>query len=423
MKGLASDSAAEWRKFYMLPIAACLGYSTAGIHVYGIGVYIQPISAEFGWSRTLTVAGLTIALVVEAAVAVPVGMLVDRIGPRRLAIVGMLLTGGAFALLGTTTGEATSWYRLWALVGLCDALIQITVWTSAVATRFEASRGLAFGVTLSGASLGTAVFPYLGTILVAAVGWRRAFAAQAGLWILVAFPLVVLFFRGAKDSQRGTRARARAKGERPVLNGASLLRGLRSTIYVRLLMVSLLFTLTTLPLVVHFVPLLTSNGFNAKRAAGITAVLGICAFIGRFGSGILLDRFRPTLVGAGVFLLPAVGCSTLLATGYSTVSAIAAAVLIGLSAGAELDVVCYLTSRYFDRKSYGALLGGLLVAMTVGAAIGPLGAAWIFDTYRSYALLLWLTVTLTVTSSLVLTTLPRPEIDGSTREPSSSPAQ
>lgn len=420
MGGAASGSAAEWRKYFMLPIAAGLGYATSVIHIYGLGPYIQPLTAEFGWSRTQATVGLTIATLVQAVCSVPIGMLVDKMGPRRLGIVGAVLTAAAFALMSTATGDAANWYLLWALMAVATLPIQATVWTSAVASRFEASRGLAFAVTLCGAAVAAALFPYLATRLIAEVGWRTAFIAQAGIWIVCTYPLIFLFFRGAHDSREAKQA-AKQHG-RPALSGTGFLEGLRSTVYLRLLIASLLFTFTIIALVVHFVPILTSYGMTALEAAGIAAVIGLASIFGRLGTGMMLDRFPASLVGASVFLLPVLGCAVLIATGGSPAGAMIAAALIGLTLGAEVDVIVYLTTKHFGLKSFGALYGGLLAALSVGTALGPLGAARIFDTYGSYGPFLWVTIGFMAASSLALLSLPRPTLDAGLTEPAPKPA-
>ncbi len=408
MNKAATGAATEWRLHYMLPIAAALGYATSVIHIYGLGPYIGPISTEFGWSRTQTTAGLTLSTLIQAVFSIPIGMVLDRMGPRIFGLVGILLTAGAFALLGTATGSAANWYILWGLMACATLPVQATIWTSAVATRFEASRGLAFAVTLCGASVAAALFPYLGTKLIALHGWRVAFVVQAGLWIAIAFPLILFFFRGSRDRPNRKNA-AEAPGERHA-SGVGFIEGLRSSIYLRLLLASLLFTFTIIALLVHFVPILTGKGFEPLTAAGIAALIGLFSIVGRLATGALLDRFRGSLVGAVVFLLPVGGCLLLLVAGSSAVGVTGAACLIGLTLGAEVDVIVYLTTRHFGLRSFGALYGGLLAALSIGTSLGPLGASYVFDRYGDYAPFLWLTIAFMLASSAALASLPRPRL-------------
>lgn len=404
---MASTASGEWRRYGMVPIAAALGYAASVIHIYGLGPFIVPISQEFGWSRTEVTMGLTISTLVQAVMSIPIGLMVDRVGPRLLGVLGVLLTAGAFALIGTATGGQGNWIALWLLMAAATLPVQATVWTSAVASRFTASRGMALAVTLCGASVATSLFPWLGTVLIASQGWRRALAYEALIWIVIAFPLIFLFFRGARDGKPDG-AEVAAVQPRD-LAGVTFREGLRSPVYLRLLVASLLFTFTILGLVVHFVPILTTGGIGKMQAAGIAALIGLSSLAGRLGTGVMLDRFPASLVGAGVFLLPVLGSLTLILTGTSSGGAAVAALLVGLTLGAEVDVIVYLTTRHFGLKSVGALYGGLLAALSIGTATGPLGASRIFDLTGGYTPFLWLTIGMMAASSLLLATLPRPQ--------------
>jgi len=83
--------------------------------------------------------------------------------------------------------------------------------------------------------------------------------------------------------------------------------------------------------------------------------------------------------------------------------------MLGLTLGAEVDVIVYLTTRFFGLKNFGALYGGLLAALSIGTATGPLVASVIFDQTASYDPFFWLAIGLLLLSSLSLFTLPTPQ--------------
>lgn len=406
MTSIKSAAAAEWRSHFMVPIAAALGYSTSVIHIYGIGPYLEPLQAAFGWSRSQATAGLTIATFINAIFCVPIGALVDRLGPRLVGLIGVLVTASAFALLSTATGDSGNWYLLWSVVAFATLPVQATIWTSAVASRFELSRGLALAVTLCGASVGASVFPLLATWLINSYGWRTAFVVESAIWAAITFPMVAFFFRGARDPQGPQTAASQAPY--PVLNGVSVSEGLRSFTFYRLFIASALFTFTIIALVVHFVPILKDRGAEPMVAAGIASLVGVFSIIGRLATGLLLDRFRASLVGAAVFLLPIAACLLLLFAGDHRLAQMFAAAVIGLTLGSEIDVIVYLTTRHFGLKNFGALYGGLLTALSLGAAFGPLAAAAIYDRQGSYEHFLMLTIVCMGASSVALLSLPRP---------------
>ena len=394
---------AEWRRFWFLPFAAALGYSTSVIHVYSIGPFIEPLQQAFGWSRAQISIGLTISSFISAIFCIPVGILVDRIGPRRVGLIGVLLMSGAFALLGTTTGTTANWVALWVIVAVGTLWVQATVWTSAVASRFEASRGLAFAITLSGAALSAAVAPVLAAWLIGAHGWRTAFVVMGAIWAALVFPFLLLCFRSAHDD--GAAKHAATTSPVKVLKGVTLSEGLRSPTLYKLLMASGLFSFTAIGAVVHFVPILTDSGAAPLAAAGMAALVGIFSIVGRLGTGFLLDRFPGHVVGSVAFMLPIVSALLLLFDGANPASQAVAAAALGLTVGSEVDVIAYLAAKHFGLRHFGALYGALVMALSLGTAFGPLAAGTVFDHFDSYAPFLMLAIVLMGVSAIALFSL------------------
>lgn len=399
----------EWRRYWTLPLAAALGYSMSIIHIYSFGPFIAPLQQQFGWSRAQTSMGITIAGLGSALFSLPMGMLVDRWGPRRVGLLGAPLMAGCFALFGTATGALTNWAMLWAIAAFGVLWVQTSVWTSAVASRFETSRGLAFAVTLSGASVGAAVFPALATSLIGAHGWRTAFVVTGAVWIALVFPVVWLWFRGAHDP--GETASVRSAPASQQTSGLTLAEGLRSPAFYKLLIAGGLFAFTVLGVVVHFVPILTDGGTNALAAAAVAGLIGIFSIVGRLGTGLLLDRFPGRIVGAVVSLLPVLGCVLLICGVGKPAGQALSAITIGLTLGAEVDVIAYLATRHFGLKSFAALFGGLYAALAVGTALGPFAAGMVFDRYGSYAPFLTGTIVLMLVSGAIFASLSAPKFE------------
>jgi MFS family permease len=410
-----SAGVAEWRRFWKVPVAAGLGYSIGVIHVYCLGAFMEPLQSEFGWTRAEASLGLTIVGVAAAVAALPIGLMVDRLGPRRVGIIGAILMGAAFALLGTATGSLVNWILLWGVLSFASFWVQTTVWTSAVASRFATSRGLAFAVTLSGGSLAAAVFPPLATALIGAYNWRGAFLALGVLWGALVLTAVVLFFRGAQDDVRAARPVPEATPSAPPeLPGVTMREGLRSATFYQLLVAAGLFAFTTLGVVVHLVPILRGAGAEPLAAAGTASLVGVFSIVGRLGVGVLLDRFPGRVVGACAYLVPIAGAALLLFDGTDPGSQTLAAALFGLTLGAEVDVIAYLASRYFGLRNFGGLFGGLVAALSLGTAFGPLASGATFDRFGTYEPFLVLTMALMAVSSLALALL-RPPPDWSAK--------
>jgi MFS family permease len=224
---------------------------------------------------------------------------------------------------------------------------------------------------------------------------------QAAIWAAIAWPVIFLFFRGARDEKKPAQAAAPR-----VLEGSGFVEGLKSTIYLRLLLASLLFTFVALALVVNFIAIQTDAGMAPTAAGALAFWIGIFAIAGRLGTGLLLDRLRASLVGAAIFCLPILACLSFLFLGPEM--AFLSAALIGLTVGAEVDVIVYLATRHFGLKAFGALYGGLLVALSLGTALGPLAAADTFDRTGNYDQFFWVAIGCMVVSVACLASLPRP---------------
>lgn len=391
---------AEWRTFWFLPLIAALGYATSVIHLYSIGPFIGPMQHEFGWSRAQISSGMAIAAFVGAAFCIPVGMLIDKVGPRRVALVGVVMIVASFALLGTATGQAGNWIILWVFVAIGSLGVQTTVWTSAVASRFERSRGMALAVTLSGASVAATIFPLAASWLIQTYGWRTAFVGLGLAWGALVLPIVFFGFRGARDAQDRPDPDPGAKASAAhVLSGVTFKEGLRQPALYKLLAAAALLAFAIVGALVHFVPILTGLGTQPLQAAATASLIGVFSIIGRLGTGFLLDRLSAHRVGAVACLFPVLASGLLLLHGDHPLGQSVAAIMIGLALGAEVDVVAYLASRHFGLRSFGALYGALVMALGLGTAFGPLAAGAMFDHYGGYTEFLVMSVVLMLTSA------------------------
>lgn len=239
--------------------------------------------------------------------------------------------------------------------------------------------------------------------------------AMSGIWVALVFPIVFLFFRGAQDE--GRKHPSAAPVTPRALKGLTLSEGLRSSALYKLLMAGGLFAFTVIGVIVHFVPILTDRGAEPLVAAGITSLIGIFSIVDRLGTGLLLDRFPGHIVGAFAFLIPIIACILLLFDGANPINQSIAAAIFGLTLGSEVDVIAYLAAKYFGLKNFGALYGALVMALSLGAAFGPLAAGAVFDHYDSYGPFLKLTMVLVGASAIALFSLGSTPTAGETVAP------
>ena len=136
---------------------------------------------------------------------------------------------------------------------------------------------------------------------------------------------------------------------------------------------------------IHMAAMLSDRGSTPEAAALATSLVGAALLIGRVGTGYLLDRFFAPRIAALIFGAAAVGIALLWATS-AIAPAFAAAFLVGLGLGAEVDIIAFLTSRYFGLRSFGVIYGFIFAGFGLAGGLGAylMGAG--FDVRGSYDL-------------------------------------
>jgi len=113
---MVKESTGKSPQDWLVVFTSTLALAVSVTHVYSTGLFIVPIETEFGWSRAQITAGLAVVSVISVVFAPFVGMVVDRIGSRRIALPGMILYCTALALLSTTTQSIWHWWAMWGLL-------------------------------------------------------------------------------------------------------------------------------------------------------------------------------------------------------------------------------------------------------------------------------------------------------------------
>lgn len=368
-------------------MAASAGMGMAAVISFALGLFIAPLEKEFGWSRTEISSAHLIAAVATIVLAPAAGFLVDRFGPRRIGILAVITMAIALSLFGLTGPNIWSWRLIWVFAAGATVMIQPMVWTSAVTGMFSAGRGLALAFVLCGSSLCSIVTPPLTFWLIETFGWRLAFPGIGLSWGLVALPLILLFFTSKQDKARHAAPLASITA-RP-----SFLTSFRGEVltrrFMQLAFAGFCVAIAVVSVSVTLVPILSSNGISRGEAAGIAALLGFSAIAGRLTIGHLLDRFQGRYIAAVVVCMPIIGSLILIEFPGSVTAASAAVLIFGLSMGAELDLLAYLTSRYFKPESFGLMFGTIGGFVALAGASGPVVLNRVYDLTQSYIPALW----------------------------------
>lgn len=365
-------------------MAAMAGLSFATVAVYSMGLFMEPLSREFGWTRAQMALGLSIVALFAVPLSPFAGALIDRWGSRRLGIPGIILSALAFAGFSFANGSLKQWYALWVCYAVVAIAIKTTVWTAAVSSVFQSSRGLALAVVLSGAALSQTVAPLIAQWLIDGYGWRQAFFGMGLGWGGFVLLLLLPFFFDARDHERRQAAASQTPNARPVLAGLTLAEGMRDPALLKIAATLFIMTFLGVAITVHKVPILTATGLTREGAAQLAASAGIAGMAGKFVTGWMMDRWQNRWIGGISVSLPALACLLLL-DGIRTPALVAVAMVIsGYSAGAYLQICTYLTTRYAGLLHFGKIFGIMAGLMALASGTGPIVAGMLYDTFGNY---------------------------------------
>jgi MFS family permease len=408
--------AQEWRSHWTLVFAGLLGFSLSAIGSISLGVFTQPLQKAFGWSRSEVASGL-LAYSITFVVTSPIfGNLVDRFGPRRTGIPGVIVVGLGFALFATATGSLVNWLLLWAVFALLSQAAKATIWTAAVASEFHASRGLALAVTLAGSGVGNSTAQLSSYYLINEFGWRLAYLIMGLGWGGVVALACYFFLWGRSDRLRVNPATTAAPAE--TWSGMTVREGLKTWNFAALAGAAFCGELLVGAMMMQLVPVLTGTGLSRADAAWVGGAIGIITIAGKLICGALVDHLPGKYIAAVVIALPVITCGALLTPSSDPIARLIPMTAFGLSVGGLIHMLPYLTTRYFGLKSFGTIFGfiGSIIAIAVG--LGPYFSGKVFDVTGSYDLVMIGGIVVSIVGALLLLSLGRyPEMAKSSGKP------
>jgi MFS family permease len=364
---------------WWIAFGSCLGLIVANgsICVFAFSVFIKPLQAQFGWDRASISAGLTFCALFAAFSLPVVGRLMDRFGVRRVMLISIVLFGVNVACVAFGDNLA-AFIALVALTGITGAGQGPMGYIKSISGHFDKNRGIAIGIAVSGTGIGVALLPQYAQWLIANYGWRVAFVGLAIALIVIAVPSVFLFVREPKAP---TTSRALTAGPATsTLRGLSVREAISSRTFWILMCTGLLVAIVLNGVLVHVAALLSDRGWSPQAAAGVLVWAGLASMAGRVVGGYLLDRWFAPYVAMLSFALALAGIF-LIASGQNAVLGV---LLVGITTGTEIDIIGFMTSRYFGLRQFGQLYGYLFGVFLIGTGLGPITMGEIYTRSHSY---------------------------------------
>ena len=366
-------------------------------------VFLVAFIEAFGWSRGESSIAYSVSQLVSGATSPPVGMLVDRLGPRRLVLMGgVLLAAGLLA-----SAYANALWQVIVLYGVVMTLgancLGLVVFVPILSRRFVRNRGMAVAVVQSANGFARAFSAPLSQMLIAGFGWRGAYLAQGGFMAVAFLPLAALFRRRSRSDASAARARTAAAAGRCARRCARRISGCCSLVYVFTGLGSFLVAL-------HQLAFAVTIGFDKLYAA---EVLGMGAFLSLPGviiTGMMSDyigRELSAVVTYGTSII-GVACALLITSPDQHLLLWLHACFFGLTWGARGPAITAKTADLFPGPQLGTILGVITIGTGIGAASGSWLAGWSFDMTGSYQVAFGLSIFFYACGSVAFWALRRP---------------
>ena len=378
-------------------ILACVcaaGFSRQGSAVATLSIFVEPMTQEFGWSRTAISGAVSIGGILGALVSPAIGAFLDRNGARAVLCLAVLLTGIPVLLLSFTQSLAF-FYAFYCTARMSFAGPYDLGIYGSIVSWFARRRAFVTSVATLAQMSGLVAMPLVAHFVMQASDWRTAWVAIGAAVLLVGFvPTWLLHVRRPEDLGElpdGERAppraavQASAAAAQPAHEPAYTRRQALATPAFWLLS---LYTLLVYPvqsgISLHQAPLLIERGLDPAMAAAAVSTFAALSAIAGFAYGFwprrVPLRFALALVG-----LSLAASSLLMGSVHAAPAAYAAAALFGLGIGGLLTMLPIAWAEYFGRRSYGAIRGVALTVQVAAQAAGPVLSGALRDATGSYA--------------------------------------
>jgi MFS family permease len=373
-------------------------FSIVGFALYGLPFFYDFMVRDFQWTRAQVTSGNAYSkLIVGPVFGFIAGWIVDRFGPRRVMLVGILMAG--LALVGLGSVSSLGWFYFFYLFNALGYVCGGPLPNQVLLSRwFDKSRGKAMGFAYLGIGLGGAIVPLLATWLIQKLNWHHALMTLGVLMLAISLPMA--FF--VKEFPPGYRTSG-SKGSDRAPVGPVFRRG---AFY--LLAVGSMCSIGAVGGTMQNLKLFLSLDQKLAQAeiARVASLILVSSLIGRILMGWLADRLPKKYVM--ILIYGIVACSIpLLFYASSAVALYTFAVVFGIGLGGDYMIIPLMAAEIFGVRVLGRLMGVILTADGIAEAVSPVVVAAIRDRTSAYTSGFAMLVVLAALGALAVSFLPK----------------
>jgi MFS family permease len=383
-------------------------FTVSASFMHGYTVFLLAYIQEFHWTRAEASIAYSVSQLVGGFGSPLVGLLADRLGTRRLVLMGGALLGAG--LVGSA--YATALWQVVVLYGVVMTMgsicLGLVVFVPLISRLFTRQRGMAIAIAQSASGFGRAISAPLSQLLITVLSWRTAYLMQAAAMAFLVLPLAWIF-RGAETGGRHAAAAPPFVSASPMRHW-TLRQAMGTQHFWLLLLVYLCTGLGSFFVSLHQLAFAVDRGFDPLYAAGVLGMGALFATPGIIITGTLSDiigRELSAILAYGVSILGVI--FALFITGPDQHLLLwLHACFFGLTWGARGPAITAKAADLFPGRNLGTILGAITIGSGLGAAIGSWGAGWIFDISGSYHLAFMLSIASYLIGCIAFWSLRRP---------------
>lgn len=359
----------------------------------GMGTFMMSLERHFGWSRTQLSGAFSLARLESAILGPFEGYLVDRLGNRRMILIGHTIMGFGF-LLYSQVENLWQFYVVFIVISLGSGLGGWLPIISLINNWFIRRRSIAMAMAMSGNNIGGFLVPVLAVGL-ETQGFRVTTFAIGIFMLITVLPIAYYIIHDHPEDYGlvpdGDRFRiSNIKSTEKLASGNpnkeeefTASQALRTPFFWMITIVHMSSTISIAALSLHLVPKLTDMGETLTSASLIVLAYTAVALPSQLLSGYIADKLSKQLV-LGVFMFLQAMSVVVIAFADNMYMAYLFAVLFGIGFGGRTPVINSIRGEYFGRKSFATIMGLTMVPNNIGMMLSPLFAAYMFDTTGSY---------------------------------------
>lgn len=416
-----STSRARWATktpFYYGWVVVVIGSLTMFFTTPGqsdaFALFMNSFVDEFGWNRTFVSSLYSGATLLSGGCMFFVGRLVDRFGPKWVAILAAAILGGACVLLSFVVSPLMLFGGFFLARFAGKGSMDLAASTLAP-QWFIKRRAFSIMMVGLGGTLGGAVFPLLINYLISSYGWRQAYQVLAGSLWLIYIPITFVFLI-SRPEDIGLTPDAHLVDDENSADGDKIVdevsftqqEAIRTVAFWILAFALFQASLVGTGVVLHFVSIFNELGFDMTFAAQIISVKPLVSFITVVLAGLSLDRIKQQHLVVTAACIAQVISYIMLAFLNTASMAFAYALLSGVSSAVLALSLNVLKPNLFGRRYLGGILGVLVAINVVGSAIGPIIFGAAFDLLGGYTEVILISALMPLVAGLLSIFLRKP---------------